>query len=241
MPEIQARPEIEGMIAGLPASAASATGGDLVLMGTEPVNGGTIFLNDPIALDFSNEIDIDSASLTTVQFLALDLSGQPSQDLVTGNFLLGTSPGDAAPGRRLLFVPRLPTNNTFSNGGFKSGRTYLCQLVGGSAHNQTVLRDRDPGWTGWDWGAGRQAGWHPVDPARPIVVEGCGALSRANRALATFGIWVELPAAERRRRALEREPDFAPHWREWAAQERAHAAAEHPRALADVIVEGRAD
>src|SRR5262245_1784905 len=124
-------------------TAASTTGGDFLLLGTQPVNGGNIYLNDPIALDFSNEVDIDSASLTTVQFLALDQLGQPSQDLVSGNFLLGTSPGDQAPGRRLLFVPRLPTNNNYSNGGFKAGRTYLCQLVGGIAHNQTVLRDRN--------------------------------------------------------------------------------------------------
>jgi len=110
--------------------------------------------------------------------------------------------------------------------------------AGSAAVHQTVLRAHDPGWTRWDWTAGEAAEWHPVDPEAPIVIEGCGALSRANRALATFGIWVEVPAPERRRRALDREPDFAPHWREWAEQERAHAASEHPRALADVIVEG---
>src|SRR5512138_1396778 len=92
-------------------AAASTTGGDFLLLGTQPVNGGTIYLNDPIALDFSNEVDVDSASLTTVQFLALDQLGNPTQDLVSGNFGLGTSPGDQAPGRRLLFVPRLPSNN----------------------------------------------------------------------------------------------------------------------------------
>jgi uridine kinase len=111
--------------------------------------------------------------------------------------------------------------------------------AGSAAVHETVLRDRDPGWTRWDWASNAPAEWHPVDPARPIVIEGCGALSRTNRALATFGIWVELDEAERRRRAIEREPEFARHWREWAAQERAHAARERPRALADVIVEGR--
>ncbi|MEO8263563.1 MAG: ATP-binding protein [Pseudolysinimonas sp.] len=109
---------------------------------------------------------------------------------------------------------------------------------GTAAVHETLLRAREPGWTRWDWVSARAAEWHPVDPTRPIVIEGCGALSRANRALATFGIWVELSAAERRRRVLEREPEFAPHWREWAAQERAHAAREHPRSLADVIVDG---
>lgn len=110
--------------------------------------------------------------------------------------------------------------------------------AGSSAVHESILRTEDPGWRRWDWVSARPAQWHPVDPERPLVIEGCGALSRANRALATFGIWVELSAAERRRRALEREPEFAPHWREWAAQEREHAAREHPRALADVIVEG---
>ena len=110
--------------------------------------------------------------------------------------------------------------------------------AGSAAVHETVLRDVDPGWRRWDWATERPAEWHPVDPAAPIVIEGCGAMSRANRALATFGIWVDVPAAERRRRALEREPEFAPHWKEWAAQEREFAAREHPRALADVTVPG---
>lgn len=110
--------------------------------------------------------------------------------------------------------------------------------AGSRAVHETILRDADPGWTRWDWAANAPAEWHPVDPERPIVIEGCGALSRANLARATFGIWVDLPAPERRRRALEREPDFAPHWREWAAQEREHAAREHPSALADLVVPG---
>jgi cytidylate kinase len=110
--------------------------------------------------------------------------------------------------------------------------------AGSAAVHEMVLREHDPGWRRWDWDAQEPAEWHPVDPDLPIVIEGCGSLSRANRALATFGIWVEVPAAERRRRALEREPGFAPHWREWAAQERAFAAREHPRELADEVVTG---
>lgn len=115
--------------------------------------------------------------------------------------------------------------------------------AGSVAVHEMVLRDpgsaaEGPGWTRWDWAAGRAAEWHPVDPDAPIVVEGCGALSRANRARATFGIWIEVPAAERRRRALEREPDFAPHWADWARQEHEFAAREHPRELADLVLRG---
>jgi gluconate kinase len=110
--------------------------------------------------------------------------------------------------------------------------------AGSAAVHETVLRDVDPGWTRWDWASGRPAEWHPVDPDAPIVIEGCGALSRANRALATLGVWLEVGAAERRRRALEREPGFAPHWAEWARQEREFAAREHPKSLADRVVAG---
>lgn len=110
--------------------------------------------------------------------------------------------------------------------------------AGSAAVHETVLRSVDPGWRRWDWGSSRWAGWHPVDPELPIVIEGCGALSRANRALATFGIWVELGAAERRRRARERDVAFDVFWDRWAAQEDAHIAREHPRELADVVVEG---
>ena len=109
--------------------------------------------------------------------------------------------------------------------------------AGSDAVHETVLRARDPGWARWDWASARPAEWHPVDPDRAIVIEGCGALSRANRALATFGIWLELDAEERRRRALERDGElFAPHWDEWAAQEVAFAAREHPIELADLVL-----
>jgi gluconate kinase len=113
-------------------------------------------------------------------------------------------------------------------------------LEAGSAAVVTdVLRSTDPGWRGWDWRDERAAGWHPVDPDRPLVIEGCGALSRAAREHATFGVWVELDAAERKRRALERDgAAYAPHWDRWARQEAAFWAREHPWELADLIWAG---
>jgi uridine kinase len=97
-----------------------------------------------------------------------------------------------------------------------------------------------PRWRRWDWAADEPAEWHRIDAARPLVIEGCGALSRHNRALATFGIWVELDAVSRKQRALERDgEDYAPHWDRWAAQEAIFAEREHPLDLADVILDGR--
>jgi uridine kinase len=93
-------------------------------------------------------------------------------------------------------------------------------------------------WRGWDWATSEPEEWHELDPERPLIIEGCGALSAENRALATYGIWVECPDDVRRQRALDREPDFAEHWEEWAAQEAAFIEREHPETRADAIVDG---
>jgi hypothetical protein len=93
-------------------------------------------------------------------------------------------------------------------------------------------------WRAWDWAADRPGVWHDLDPERPIVIEGVGAISRASRLLATRAIWVELDDETRKIRALERDGDaYAPHWDRWAAQELVFIARENPRALADTIVE----
>jgi uridine kinase len=100
-----------------------------------------------------------------------------------------------------------------------------------------VLGSSTPRWQRWDWERSTPAGWHDVDPSMPLIVEGSGALSRAGRALATFGVWVELDDEERRRRALDRDGDrYAPHWERWARQEAVFVDRERPQASADAIV-----
>jgi len=113
-------------------------------------------------------------------------------------------------------------------------------LEDGSRHVHDFVLSPEPRWQRWDWVDDRPAEWHELDPTRPLVVEGSGSLSRANRALATYGIWVELDAVTRKQRALLRDGDaYAPHWDRWAAQEATFAARERPMDLADhVIVEG---
>jgi uridine kinase len=113
-------------------------------------------------------------------------------------------------------------------------------LEAGSEHvREFVLASTQPRWRRWDWASDEPAEWRGIDPALPLVVEGCGALSRANRALASYGIWVELDDQTRKRRALERDGDeYAPHWDRWAAQEEAFIRREHPRRQADVVVTG---
>ena len=113
-------------------------------------------------------------------------------------------------------------------------------LAAASEHvREHALSDPHPRWRRWDWQAKRAGEWHALDPQLPLIVEGCGSLSRANRALATLGVWLELDAEERRRRAIARDGDlYEPYWDRWAEQERRFAEREHPRDLADIVLAG---
>lgn len=147
------------------------------------------------------------------------------------------------------------------DGGSGSGKSTLARELAAALPAQLVrLDDLYPGWDGldaasravseeliphrrwrrWDWAAGGPAERHRLD-AGSLLVEGAGALSRSSRSLATFGIWIDLEAGERKRRALDRDGDlYAPHWDRWAAQEQAFFERERPDLLADVVLDGAA-
>jgi uridine kinase len=94
-------------------------------------------------------------------------------------------------------------------------------------------------WQRYDWAAGALAEWQEVDPTHPLVIEGCGVLTRRNAALADLGIWLEADLATRKARALARDGDiYAPHWDEWQRQWETFAAAEHPVGHADILLDG---
>lgn len=102
-----------------------------------------------------------------------------------------------------------------------------------------VLSASSPRWQRWDWDRAKAAEWTALDPLRPIIIEGCGALSRRNAHLADLRVWVELDEPTRKARALARDGDsYAPHWDRWARQEDVFIAREHPQQLADVTLVG---
>lgn len=95
-------------------------------------------------------------------------------------------------------------------------------------------------WQAWDWSADRPGGWSEVDPARPLLVEGAGILTRRSAQLAHVPVWVEAPDVDRRVRALARDGEtYVPHWDGWAAQEEKHLAAHEPRRWATLVVDVR--
>lgn len=110
----------------------------------------------------------------------------------------------------------------------------------GSAMVRGVLDPENPGYRRWDWKHNQPAEWNKVNGKRNIVIEGSGCMSRANRDLATFGVWIRLDQVERKRRAIARDgADYHQHWDRWAAQEQGFFARERPDTLADAIMDGR--
>jgi cytidylate kinase len=110
----------------------------------------------------------------------------------------------------------------------------------GSAMVQGVLDPATSSYLRWDWKRNQAAERHKVNSKRDIVVEGSGCMSRANRDLATYGIWIRLDQAERKRRAFARDgPTLHTNWDRWAGQEQAFFARERPDTLADAIIDGR--
>ncbi|GAA1373785.1 cobalt ABC transporter [Luteococcus sanguinis] len=103
-----------------------------------------------------------------------------------------------------------------------------------------VLRDVRPGFPRWDWTTSRVREWVELDPSRPMVIEGCGAITPASHRLADWSIWLDLDATTRKRVALARDQGgFDAWWDVWAAQEQAHWRRDRPQELADVVFRRR--
>ena len=95
-----------------------------------------------------------------------------------------------------------------------------------------LVAGRPAGYRRWDWardtyGEHRDLGTPPL-----LVVEGVGAGTAPG-----FLIWVDAPQEVRYRRAMARDgAAYAPYWARWAAQERAHFAADRTAERADIRV-----
>jgi uridine kinase len=111
----------------------------------------------------------------------------------------------------------------------------------GLAHGSAAVADllTTGRWRAWDWQRDGPGEWHEIDLSAPIIVEGCGALTARNRALADVGLWVAFDASARKTRALARDgANYEPHWDRWAAQEDAFIALERPESIADAVIDG---
>ena len=117
-------------------------------------------------------------------------------------------------------------------------------LAAASAHvTEHVLRPFRAGlpgaWRRYDWTTDAPAEWHPVDPARPLLVEGCGTLAAANAGLSDVRIWLTADDQERKQRALARDGEaFRSHWDQWQAEWQGFLVREEPARWATLELDG---
>ncbi len=104
---------------------------------------------------------------------------------------------------------------------------------------EPVSTGRRARWRRWDWSTGRYAEWHQLAPCAVLVVDGAGVGARACASYLDVLLWLEAPEAVRYARAMGRDGlTYRPHWRRWAAAERAHVEREGTRERADVVLSG---
>ncbi|WP_257158751.1 hypothetical protein [Corynebacterium cystitidis] len=106
-----------------------------------------------------------------------------------------------------------------------------------------VLHPTQPGFTRWDWEKNQPGQWVQLDPEADVIIEGVGALTQASYQAASqlgdvFTVRITAPYDARKRRALERDPDYAEYWDMWAEQERELRLKELP-VTADLVLQGQ--
>lgn len=117
-------------------------------------------------------------------------------------------------------------------------------LAAASEHlTDCVLRPfrvgRPAAWRRYDWARGAPAEWLPVDPTRPLLVEGCGTLAAANVGLSDVRVWLAADDGERKQRALDRDGEtFRAHWDQWQAEWRGFLIREEPEQWATIVMDG---
>ncbi|MFM1784449.1 MAG: hypothetical protein RLZZ579_726 [Actinomycetota bacterium] len=123
--------------------------------------------------------------------------------------------------------------------GLRAGSTYL--------YSQILLplsSGKPANWQIWNWETGVRGnplepgnGWRQFTPGVPLVIEGCGSISRLTRDLIDLGIWLEAPLDTRKSRWTEREGALtAQFWGVWQSQEDEFYQAERSVSMADIIL-----
>lgn len=92
-------------------------------------------------------------------------------------------------------------------------------------------------WRRYDWQSARAAEWHSVSDGRPLIVEGCGTITRETCLLADLSIWLDAADDVRKRRALERDNGaFDANWNTWQEQFDRHVTEQNPRSRAGLVL-----
>lgn len=99
--------------------------------------------------------------------------------------------------------------------GLQAGHDLLLRSI----LNPVTARKR-ANWQQWDWALDARNEWREFEGGTPLIIEGCGSLSRHTSALANLSLWLEVDEAVRQERWVQRSGhDHDQWWPVWAAQE----------------------
>ena len=139
--------------------------------------------------------------------------------------------------RELEQAPRIVHMDDLYPGwdGLREGSLYLLRNI-----IQPISRGETANWQHWNWARGVRGktadatnGWREFSGGTPLIVEGCGSLSRETAKLAELSLWIHADSNSRRQRWISRDGDrFGEHWHRWAAQEDDFYEAERSERLA---------
>jgi uridine kinase len=114
--------------------------------------------------------------------------------------------------------------------GLQAGVDYLQRMI-----ISPVANRKKASWQEFDWALGERERWREFEGQTPLIVEGCGSLSRLAAQSSEIKIWVEAPDEVRYARWLDREGSEENFGR-WAAQEVEFYARERSTELAEITV-----
>ena len=123
--------------------------------------------------------------------------------------------------------------------GLAAGSRYLVTNI-----LQPFTTNRKASWQIWNWSKSERGsesepgnGWREFEGGVPLIIEGCGSLSRASREMSDFSVWVESEYPTRRERLRVRDGSkFDEFWPTWAIQEDEFYQAEKSQELADLVI-----
>lgn len=143
--------------------------------------------------------------------------------------------------RELEVLPRLIHMDDLYPGwhGLRAGSSYLNQNI-----LAALASGKGASWQVWDWEQGARGrgsepgnGWREFSGGLPLIVEGCGAVSRTSIEFADFSVWLEASPEERRMRWTMRDSGaFEDQFTIWQTQEDEFYEVENSQTLAELTL-----
>jgi hypothetical protein len=102
-----------------------------------PADGAIAYLNDPITVSFTTQLDLDTVNPSSFALEELDANGVPTLVATSGTYRLANN------GTMLWWQPDLPMDGAYQTGGLRQNRSYHV-LVTDSLHDTTGQRLQAP-------------------------------------------------------------------------------------------------